>query len=268
MSKLPRPILFDWALLQAATAARIGLARAGHAIATRDHLAFQRAHAAARDAVHGALDPVPLLDGLREMGLDPVLLHSAAADRPIYLARPDLGRRLDQASRERLTMLPKGHDLIFVVADGLSACAVERHALPLFRAALPPLRGFGWRVGPAVVVEQGRVAIGDEIGYALEARLVATLIGERPGLSAPDSLGIYLTWAPAPGRIDAERNCLSNIRAGGMSYDEAARRLAYLAREAMKRGVTGIALKDETSAAVLRDTSPHVTIGLGSAANR
>lgn len=254
ISQPPRRIEFDWAPLRAATAARIGLARAGHSIATQDHLAFQRAHAAARDAVHGVLDAGVLLEALRAAALDPFVLSSAAGDRQTYLARPDLGRRLDPPSRERLMSLPRGHDLIFVLADGLSACAIERHALPLLRAVMPKLRSLGWRLGPTPIVTQGRVAIGDEIGYALEARLVAVLIGERPGLSASDSLGVYLTWAPAPGRTDAERNCLSNIRAGGMSYEEAAQRLAYLAGEALRRGVTGIVLKDETGAALLRDT--------------
>lgn len=239
----------DWPRLRAATPARIGLARAGRAIATRDHLAFQRDHAAARDAVHDRLDPAPLRDGIRAAGLDAVALHSEAGDRQTYLARPDLGRRLDQASRDSLLLMPRGHDLVFVLADGLSARAVERHALPVLTAILPELRRLEWRLGPAAIVEQGRVAIGDAVGFALESRLVAVLIGERPGLSAPDSLGIYLTYAPAPGRSDAERNCLSNIRPGGMSYDEAARSLAYLAGEALQRKLTGITLKDQMSLA-------------------
>lgn len=240
-----RPAALDWQQLRAATSARIGLARSGNAIATRDHLAFQRAHAASRDAVHERLGPMPLLEGLRAEGLDPMQLHSAACDRQTYLARPDLGRRLDDASAKQLRPLPRSHDLVFVLADGLSARAVAHHALPLLHAVLPELRRLAWRVGPAAIVAQGRVAIGDEIGYALEASLVAVLIGERPGLSAPDSLGVYLTWAPAPGRSDAERNCLSNIRQGGMTYDEAAQTLVYLAGEAQQRKLTGVALKDE-----------------------
>ena len=246
MAELTRTRTGDWSRLRAATPARIFLERAGTAIATRDHLAFQRAHAAARDAVHDRFDAAPLREGLEQRGLDYVSLRSEASDRPTYLARPDLGRRLDAPSRERLAQLPTGHDLVFVLADGLSARAVERHALPLLDEALPEFRRLGWKLGPIAIVEQARVAIGDAIGAALDARLVAMLIGERPGLSASDSMGIYLTWAPAPGRSDAERNCLSNIRGGGMTYDEATRRLVYLATAAQQRKLTGIALKDDT----------------------
>ncbi len=239
----------EWSRLRATTPARIFLARTGAAIATRDHLAFQRAHAVARDAVHDRLDATTLRDGIVERGLDAVTLHSAASDRRAYLARPDLGRLLDAPSRALVASLPRGHDLVFVLGDGLSARAVERHALPLLDRALPEFRRLGWRLGPIAIVAQARVAIGDAIGAALDTSLAAMLIGERPGLSAADSMGIYLTWAPAPGRSDAERNCLSNIRKGGMSYDEAARRLLYLATAARQRKLTGIGLKDETSMA-------------------
>jgi ethanolamine ammonia-lyase small subunit len=246
MAGPPLPLDPRWLKLKSATPARIGLSRAGAAVATRELLAFQRAHAEARDAVHDRLDPAPLLDGLVAQGLGALALRSAAGDRHTYLLRPDLGRRLDDASRERLAALPRGHDLVLVLADGLSGRALMRHALPLLAAALPLFRAQSWRIGPAAIVEQGRVAIGDEIGAALDAALVAVLIGERPGLSAPDSLGIYLTWAPKPGRSDAERNCLSNIRPEGMAYAEAAQRLFYLASEARRRELTGVALKDET----------------------
>jgi ethanolamine ammonia-lyase small subunit len=245
MAEPPRPLDPRWLKLRSATPARIGLARAGSAVTTSELLAFQRAHAEARDAVHDRLDVAPLLAGLAAQGLAPLALASAAGERHTYLLRPDLGRRLDDTSRERLAALPRGHDLVFVLADGLSARAL-RHALPLLAAALPSFRSRAWRIGPAAVVEQGRVAIGDEIGAALDAALVAMLIGERPGLSAPDSLGVYLTWAPKPGRSDAERNCLSNIRPDGMAYAEAAQRLFYLATEARRRQLTGVALKDET----------------------
>jgi ethanolamine ammonia-lyase small subunit len=255
MAEPPRPLDPRWLKLRAQTPARIGLARAGSAVATRELLAFQRAHAQARDAVHDRLEPAPLLAGLAAHGLAPVALASAAGDRHTYLLRPDLGRRLGDASRDRLAGLAPGHDLVFVLADGLSARALMRHALPLLAAALPAFRDRGWRIGPTAVVEQGRVAIGDEIGAALDAALVAVLIGERPGLSAPDSLGIYLTWAPKPGRSDAERNCLSNIRPEGMGYAEAAERLFFLASEARRRKLTGVALKDETAAAL---TSPSI----------
>jgi ethanolamine ammonia-lyase small subunit len=241
------PIGLDpWKRMREATPARIGLPRAGASIATPAHLAFALAHANARDAVHEALDPAPLLDRLKERGLEPVRLHSAAADRETYLARPDFGRRLDDTSRSALAAMPRGCDVAFVMADGLSARAVAVHAVPLLDASLPALRRDGWRIGPVAVVEQGRVAIGDDIGSTLGAGLVCVLIGERPGLTSPDSLGAYLTWQPKVGRTDAERNCLSNIRPEGMPYAEAARRLIYLCSQARLRGCTGITLKDET----------------------
>jgi ethanolamine ammonia-lyase small subunit len=169
---------------------------------------------------------------------------SAAADRATYLVRPDLGRRLGDAARERLAACPSGHDLALVLADGLAARAVERHAPALLDATLPALSD--WRIAPAIVVEQGRVAIGDEIGAALGAALVAVLIGERPGLSAPDSLGVYLTWGPRPGTSDAERNCISNIRPQGLGYAGAGARLVFLLNEARRRRLSGVALKDES----------------------
>ncbi|MGP0093794.1 MAG: ethanolamine ammonia-lyase subunit EutC [Xanthobacteraceae bacterium] len=247
MAAPPRDIDQRWARLRAATPARIGLGRAGSAVVTREHLAFQLAHAQARDAVHQALDVVPLLEGLRARGLVAVPVRSAARDRHTYLSRPDLGRSLDEPSRQRLESMRRGHDLVFVLADGLSARAVASHALPLFDQTLPLLWQDGWRLGPVAVVEQGRVAIGDEIGQALDAGLVAVLIGERPGLTSPDSLGVYLTFAPAIGRTDAERNCVSNIRPDGMTYAEAAQRLFYLCNQARRRKLTGVMLKDETS---------------------
>jgi len=247
VAELTRAKSDEWSRLRAATPARIFLERSGAAIATRDHLAFQRAHAVARDAVHDRLDATTLRDGIIERGLDVVSVHSEASDRQAYLARPDLGRSLDGPSRALMAQLPRGHDLVLVLADGLSARAVERHALPLLDTVVPEFRRLGWRLAPIVLVEQARVAIGDAIGAGLDANLVAMLIGERPGLSASDSMGIYLTWAPAPGRTDAERNCLSNVRDGGMSYEEAARRLLYLATAARQRKLTGIGLKDEMS---------------------
>jgi ethanolamine ammonia-lyase small subunit len=237
-----------WSRLRRHTSARIGLARVGASLATREQLAFQLAHARARDAVHLLFDPAPLLQGLAERGLDPLSLHSAAADRQVYLLRPDLGRRLDAPSRQRLQSCPRGHDLVLVLADGLSPGAVKRNALPLIDALLPELRRHAWRIGPVAVVEQGRVAIGDEIGAALGAALVAVLIGERPGLSAPESLGVYVTWAPAIGRLDAERNCLSNIRPGGLDYSEAAAALSYLLSEARRRRLSGVMLKEDAPA--------------------
>jgi ethanolamine ammonia-lyase small subunit len=235
-----------WARLRAATPARIGLPRAGSSLATSALLAFQLAHARARDAVTEPLDAESLVKALRGRGLESLPLHSAAPDRPTYLARPDLGRRLDEPSRALLDALPRGYDLVFVVADGLSARAAARHAPPLLDQMLPELRRRAWRIGPVAVVEQGRVAIGDAIGGILGAALVVVLIGERPGLTSPDGLGAYITWAPAIGRTDAERNCVSNIRPEGLSYGEAAHRLLHLCGEARRRGLTGVLLKDDT----------------------
>jgi ethanolamine ammonia-lyase small subunit len=235
------------AALREATPARVFLARAGRALTTKANLQFQIDHAEARDAVHERLDVGALIEILQGRGLACVRVASAAHDRREYLLRPDLGRKLDEASHARLAPLATGFDIAFVVADGLSARAVSAHAGALLDAALPAFRDAGWKIAPIVVVEQGRVAIGDEIGEILGAKFVAVLIGERPGLSSPDSLGVYLTFAPRVGRRDAERNCLSNIRAEGMSYREAAARMFRLATAARRLGLTGVALKDETA---------------------
>jgi len=231
------------ARLRALTPARVGLGRTGVSLQTRELLDFQRAHAQARDAVHARLESTALAAALGALTGGPVLrLHSAAPDRPTYLQRPDLGRKLDEASRAGLPAGP--WELALIVADGLSALAVERHAPGLLQELLPHLEG--WRLAPIAVVEQGRVAIGDQIGAALGADLSVVLIGERPGLSAPDSLGAYITWAPRPGRTDAERNCISNIRAEGLSYREAAAQLGFYLTEARRRRLTGVALKEES----------------------
>jgi ethanolamine ammonia-lyase small subunit len=179
---------------------------------------------------------------------DCVSVSSRAADRRDYLRRPDLGRRLAAADAERLERCPC--DIAFVIADGLSARAAEKNGPPLLQAALPLLAG--WSVGPIVLARQARVALGDEIGERLtgairlhHAGLIALLIGERPGLSASDSLGVYLTSRPHVGCNDSQRNCISNIRPGGLTYDEAAARLAWLAHAARRLGATGVRLKDE-----------------------
>jgi ethanolamine ammonia-lyase small subunit len=226
--------------LRALTPARVGLGRTGVSQRTRDLLDFQLAHAKARDAVHARLDAAALAASLAEISGGPVLrLHSAAVDRKTYLQRPDLGRQLDQVSRASL--VPGECDLVLIVADGLSAIAVERHVGPLLLELLPRLEG--WRLAPLVVVELGRVAVGDEIGEALGAQMSVVLIGERPGLSSPDSLGAYITWKPRPGRTDAERNCISNIRAEGLSYALAAAQLGYYLTEGLRRRLTGVDLK-------------------------
>ncbi|HVC46186.1 MAG TPA: ethanolamine ammonia-lyase subunit EutC [Terracidiphilus sp.] len=235
--------------LRALTPARVGLGRTGVSQQTRDLLDFQRAHAQARDAVHARLDAASLAATLALLSGKSVLrLHSAAPDRATYLQRPDLGRMLDEPSRAALAapFAPEppasvSFDVALIVADGLSALAVERHASALVEELLPRLNG--WRLAPICIVEQGRVAIGDEIGAALGAQLAVVLIGERPGLSAPDSLGAYLTWQPRPGRHDAERNCISNIRAEGLSSAQAAAQLASLLAEARRLQLTGLALK-------------------------
>jgi ethanolamine ammonia-lyase small subunit len=236
-----------WLKLRRHTPARIGLARAGAHIASDDQLAFQLAHAQARDAVHALFEPAVIAAALEERGLAALTLRSAASDRGVYLARPDLGRRLDLASRGVLTLQRAACDIAFVIADGLSATAVHRHALPVLDGVIPTLSDL--RIGPVAVVERGRVAIGDEIGEILGADLVIVLLGERPGLSSPDSLGVYITWGPRIGRKDAERNCVSNIRPEGLSYADAAGKLVFLIAEARRRQVTGVMLKDETASA-------------------
>jgi ethanolamine ammonia-lyase small subunit len=239
---------------RALTQARVGLGRTGVSLETRDLLDFQRAHAQARDAVHSRLDAVALAVELeRATQFEVLRVCSACTDRTIYLQRPDLGRRLDDASRETIATLADGADyeLIVIFADGLSALAVERHAVPLMKELLPLLAG--WSIGPIVVVEQGRVAIGDEIGLALKAHISVVLIGERPGLSSPDSLGAYITWEPRPGRIDAERNCISSIRAEGLSYKLAAEQLRRYLTEARRRRLTGVDLKLKSGTERLMD---------------
>jgi ethanolamine ammonia-lyase small subunit len=249
MSEIAHPEMIPplAAKLRALTPARVALGRTGVSQLTREQLAFQRCHAQARDAVHARMETAALAAEIEEItGREVLRLHSGASDRACYLQRPDLGRRLDEPSRNRLSQLRGGaFDLAPIVADGLSALAVERHAAPLIRELL--LRIEGWQVAPACVVEQGRVAIGDEIGSLLGAELAVVLIGERPGLSSPDSLGAYITWQPRPGRTDAERNCISNIRAEGLSYAAAADRLAALLAQARRQKLTGVALKLESA---------------------
>ena len=250
-----------WAALRQFTDARIALGRSGVSLPTAAHLAFQWAHAQARDAVHRELD-VPALAGQLDVawpGLPPAWqLHSAAADRNHYLQRPDLGRRLDLASCEQLspssakahtTLEHRPYDLALVVADGLSALAVTQNAAPFLAALFQRMTGEEWNVAPLCVVRQARVAIGDEIGQAVGARAVVVLIGERPGLSSPDSMGLYLTWMPRVGLTDADRNCISNVRPAGLTYDEAALKLHYLLTQARERQLSGVELKDETASA-------------------
>lgn len=229
------------------TPARVGLGRAGVSLPTEALLGFTLDHARARDAVHAAFDVAAIVSGLNEIGLKAFEVASGAQHRKDYLRRPDLGRTLDQDSRQLLLSRGSGScRLAIVVGDGLSPIAVNAHAVALLHSLVARLAVDGLEIGHAMVATGARVALGDEIGAILGARMIVMLIGERPGLSAPDSLGAYLTFAPKPGRTDAERNCVSNIHGAGLGYDEAAFRIAWLIREGLAREITGVALKDES----------------------
>lgn len=249
MDKSPVDPQNPWLNLRNLTPARIALGRTGTSLPTSAQLDFQFAHAQARDAVHLAFDHQGIRAQLSERGRESLLLHSAAADRHSYLQRPDLGRRLDDASAQVLqdyaAAHPGGVDLAIVVADGLSALAVHRHTLPFLARLEEQIAADGWSVSPIVLVEQGRVAVADEVAQRLGAKMSVILIGERPGLSSPDSLGLYFTYAPKVGLTDAYRNCISNVRLEGLSYGMAAHRLIYLMREACRRQLSGVNLKDE-----------------------
>ncbi|TMP13554.1 ethanolamine ammonia-lyase subunit EutC [Pseudoalteromonas sp. S2893] len=250
-----------WSDLRRFTDARIGLGRAGISLPTSEMLAFQLSHAQARDAVNFPLDiremtkTLSAIDALSEVE-KPLSVQSEAVDRVTYLQRPDLGRKLNQAGRttllntmqNRQSSTQAQYDLAIVVVDGLSSLAVQKNAAPFISELLKqlPTEPSPYKIAPITLVEQGRVAIGDDIGELLNAQVVMVLIGERPGLSSPDSLGLYLTWEPKTGLNDACRNCISNIRPAGLSYFEAARRAVYLLQEAKKCGLTGVNLKDRT----------------------
>ena len=250
----PEALSLDpWQQLKGFTRARIALGRVGSSLPTSEVLDFGLAHAMARDAVHLALDVNALEASVQGQGFGTIRVHSRAPDRASYLLRPDWGRRLDDKSQTNLESLAysesvnqsKPIDLLIVVGDGLSSLAVARHVEPMLleiRNYLPT----DWRLGPVVIASQARVAIADEIGQALGARMVAMLIGERPGLSSPDSLGIYLTYHPKSGLSDADRNCISNVRPEGLQYPAAAKKLLWLAKEASRLKISGVALKDES----------------------
>ncbi len=255
MEKPPVDPQNPWLELRRLTPARIALGRTGTSLPTSAQLDFQFAHAQARDAVHLPFDHAGLSAQLSERGRESLLLHSAATDRNSYLQRPDLGRKLSEDSAQRLRdhaqAHPGGVDLVIVVADGLSALAVHRHTLPFLTRLEEQMSADGWSAAPVVLVEQGRVAVGDEIGQLLGAKMVVMLIGERPGLSSPDSLGLYFTYNPKVGLTDAYRNCISNVRLEGLSYGMAAHRLLYLMREACRRQLSGVNLKDEAQVQTL-----------------
>lgn len=257
-----------WAGLREYTDARIGLGRTGVSLPTSKLLEFQLAHAKARDAVHLPLDVEKLMDGFSNMPLElellekdsakgvlsegctPILLHSQATNRHVYLQRPDLGRRLNKESKNILAQTKKldSYDLAVVIVDGLSSIAIKENAINFIHKLSKELVNDSqdWTLAPFTIVEQGRVALGDEVGELLNAKAVLVLIGERPGLSSPDSLGVYLTYSPKVGLNDSNRNCISNVRADGLSYEEAVKKTIYLLKESRKLGVSGVQIKDRT----------------------
>ncbi|MGB1092224.1 MAG: ethanolamine ammonia-lyase subunit EutC [Oceanobacter sp.] len=253
-----------WERLREFTDARIGLGRAGVSVPTKHLLAFQLAHAQAQDAVHSPMESEQLIDNLVQQpwcpsGL-PFLLHSQAESRAVYLQRPDLGRLLNSSSQQQLQdhHHPKQaqgeqYDLAIAIVDGLSARAIEDNALAFLSELIPALKSQPepWSIAPLALIEQGRVAVGDQVGELLNARCVLVLVGERPGLSSPDSMGLYLTWAPQVGRTDAYRNCISNVRPAGLKYPEAVRKTLYLMDEARRRELSGVQLKDRSDDSVL-----------------
>jgi ethanolamine ammonia-lyase small subunit len=241
-----------WTQLLQFTPARIGLGRVGASLPTRALLDFELAHARARDAVHANFDTTNIAQQLSESGFtEPLIVASQVRNRMEYLLRPDLGRALDAASQASLQNIgSQPRALAIVIADGLSAQAPTQHAVPFLREIRA---GSGvheyWDNVTVIVANQARVALGDQIGEILHAQAVVVLVGERPGLSSPDSLGIYLTWAPRIGRTDADRNCISNVRPEGLPYREAAKRLVYLLSEARRLQLSGVALKDDSERA-------------------
>lgn len=241
------PQLPSLARLRELTPARVALGVAGASLPTKALLEFTLDHARARDAVHAAFDADGLLEGLAALGFDALHVSSRAPGRKDYLARPDLGRRLDDDSKARLAGHPRQVGrLAIIIGDGLSPTAVNTHAVALLQRLLPLLAADAIGVAHAVVAAGARVALGDEIGDILGSHMTVMLIGERPGLSAADSLGVYLTFAPAVGMTDERRNCVSNIHRAGLSYEDAAAKVSWLIRKGLARQVTGIALKDES----------------------
>ena len=260
--KMPAPSSRSMFDLRDLTPARVGLGRSGASMPTKALLEFTLDHARARDAVHAAFDVPAMISGLGDLGLEACEVASCVRNRKDYLRRPDLGRMLDPDSAQRLaSRAGSSCRLAIVVGDGLSPTAVHAHAIELVRSLIARLAAERIEIDHAVVASGARVALGDEIGAILRARMIVMLIGERPGLSAPDSLGAYLTFAPRVGLTDAERNCVSNIHGSGLGYDEAAFKIAWLIGEGLARQVTGVALKDESggraSQRVITPSSRH-----------
>lgn len=242
-----------WQFLQTYTPARIARGRAGHSIPTSELLKFQADHAQARDAVYSELAIQNITKNLVEAFDSQVLiLKSEINNRPQYLQRPDLGRTLSQKSRDELK---EGNwldsDICFVVADGLSAQAINQHALPFLKNLLPRLQAMKWEIAPICIAEQGRVAIADEIGFLLKSEIVVILIGERPGLTSPDSMGAYITFRPFVGMTDESRNCVSNIRPEGMNFQMATDKILYILTEIKSKKLSGVNLKDEDNMSIL-----------------
>jgi ethanolamine ammonia-lyase small subunit len=234
-----------WDFLRQYTAARIALGRTGVSIPLKEALNFKMAHAHARDAVFAALNYDVLLPALEELAGQVISVKSQAATRQIYLQRPDLGRKLKDDSAQHVKTAATSADVVFIVADGLSSIAVNEHAVPLLKLLIEELRKHNLTMSPVFLVEQGRVAISDEVGHLANARVAVILLGERPGLSSPNSLGAYLTYNPRPGLTDDSRNCVSNIRPGGLSCDDAARKIIWLITESIQRKLSGVALKEQ-----------------------
>lgn len=253
----------SWIGLSRFTRARIALGRSGHAVPTKAMLDFQLAHAEARDAVHLPWDVIAFAEQLRQMGEEALLLNTAVTDRYEYLRRPDLGRILTEESMTRLQSVASGAiDIALIVSNGLSSTAIDRHGIPLVESLLHGYRARNFRIAPIALVANGRVALLDAIGSAVAARLAVIIVGERPGLTAADSLGIYLTFAPQPGNTDAERNCISNIHPPeGLSYQAAADKLMYLTDEALRRGISGVALKEQSAGLVSEGINLKTAVG-------
>lgn len=242
--------LDPWTKLRQFTSARIALGRSGGSLPTRERLDFQLSHARARDAVLAPFDPEGLAVRLEVLGTPVLTVESAVSDRAEYLQRPDLGRKLAFHSRSALVesaaQLPTC-DLVIIVSDGLSTHAANSQSEPVLAALLPLLQADGWKVAPILVARHARVALQDEVGDILRAKVSLILLGERPGLGSADSLGAYFTFGPAPGKTDADRNCVSNIRPGGFPPAEAARKLHYLLTQSIRLGLSGVGLKDDTA---------------------
>ncbi|MHB8208337.1 ethanolamine ammonia-lyase subunit EutC [Mucilaginibacter sp.] len=226
------------------TAARIGIGRTGTSIPTKQSLAFKLAHAHARDAVYSVLDIDALSNEIKQFKLPVLVLHSKAGSRAEYLQRPDLGRKLKKSSASQLKEYAGDYDISIIIADGLSASAINENVIGLLQSLMPLLTNSSLKLAPICFVEQGRVAVSDKVAHLLNAKLSVILIGERPGLSSADSIGAYLTYGPKPGLTDESRNCISNIRPQGLMFKPAADKIFYLVQEAFRMKLSGVGLKD------------------------